>query len=148
MDALLRAFKYSGKLEVAQIAANALSPMLAAHPAPDLTIPMPLHPARLQERGFNQSVEIARLLTPAFSLNAVERILHKEPQASLPFKDRAKNVKGVFAATQDLSGTTVLIVDDIMTSGSSLNELAKTLKKAGAVRVECCVVARTLPHYV
>jgi len=120
--------------------------MLAARPAPDLIIPMPLHPARLKEHGFNQSVEIARLLTPAFSLNAVERILHKEPQASLPLKQRAKNVKGVFAATQDLSGKSIWIVDDIMTSGASLNELAKTLKNAGAVRVECWLAARTLPH--
>ena len=111
---------------------------------------MPLHPQRLQERGFNQAVEISRKLAQLnncnLSLDTVIRTRHGEPQASLPLKERTKNVKGVFAATQDLSGKSVWLVDDIMTSGASLNELAKTLKKAGAVRVECCVAARTLPH--
>jgi ComF family protein len=150
MDALLKALKYRGLLNVADIVVTELSNTLQHQPPPDLLIPMPLHPQRLQERGFNQAVEISRKLAQLnncnLSLDSVLRTRHGEPQASLPLKERAKNVKGVFAATQDLSGKSVWIVDDIMTSGASLNELAKTLKKAGAVRVECCVAARTLPH--
>ena len=68
------------------------------------------------------------------------------PQASLPLKARTKNIKGAFAVTSDLTGKRVVLVDDVMTTGASLNELAKMLKKAGAAHVECWVVARTLPH--
>lgn len=149
VDALLKALKYRGVLNVTDIVANEIATLMRQHPPPDLLIPIPLHPQRLQERGFNQSVEIARKLAQQngypLSLDSVIRTRHGEPQASLPLKDRAKNVKGVFAATQDLSGKSVWIVDDIMTSGASLNELAKTLKKAGATRVECWLAARTLP---
>lgn len=152
MDALLKALKYRGLLTAADIVADELADMLQNHPPPDMLLPMPLHPQRLQERGFNQAVEICRKLVKRndyhLALDSVIRVRHSEPQASLPLAQRAKNVKGVFAATQDLSGKSVWIVDDIMTSGASLNELAKTLKKAGAVRVECCLAARTLSHHV
>ncbi|HEY7986834.1 MAG TPA: ComF family protein [Methylophilaceae bacterium] len=154
MDALLRALKYRGELSVAEIAANGLMSSLEHHDLPDLLIPMPLHPQRLQERGFNQAMEISRRIVRhtscQLSTNSVIRLRHGEPQASLPLNKRAKNVKGVFAvndtANINLRGKRIAVVDDIMTSGASLNELAKTLKKAGATRVECWVVARTLPH--
>lgn len=152
MDALLRALKYRGLLTVADIVAQELAVKVRNHPLPDLLIPMPLHPQRLQGRGFNQAVEIARQLATQtgchLSLDSVIRTRHSEPQASLPLAQRARNVKGIFATTQPLSGKSVWIVDDIMTSSASLNELAKTLKKAGAVKVECAVAARTLPHNV
>jgi predicted amidophosphoribosyltransferase len=67
------------------------------------------------------------------------------PQASLPLKERIKNIRGVFHCQQDLQGLNIAIVDDVMTTGASLNELAKTLKQAGAAHVECWVMARTLP---
>ncbi|HEY8084768.1 MAG TPA: ComF family protein [Methylophilaceae bacterium] len=158
MDALLRALKYRGELSVAEIAANgiinSLEYQLEHKTLPDLLIPMPLHPKRLQERGFNQAMEISRRISRhiqrPLSTNSIMRMRHGEPQASLPLNKRAKNVKGVFAvsdaASNDLRGKHIAVIDDIMTSGASLNELAKTLKKAGAARVECWVVARTLPH--
>ncbi len=152
MDTLLKALKYRGLLHVADIVAGELALLLRDLSPPDLLIPMPLHPQRLQERGFNQALEICRKLAPLhgypLSLDAVVRVRHSAPQASLPLAQRAKNVKGIFAATQDMAGKSVLVVDDIMTSGASLNELAKTLKQAGATRVECCLAARTLPHHV
>ena len=67
------------------------------------------------------------------------------PQAALPWSERAKNVRGAFACELDLKGLTVAVIDDVMTTGASLAELARTLKRAGAVRVENWVVARTLP---
>jgi ComF family protein len=154
MDALLKALKYRGELSAAEIAANGIVNALAHQPLPDLLIAMPLHPQRLQERGFNQAVEIGRRIAQytqcRLSTNSVVRLRHGEPQASLPLNKRAKNVKGVFAVndavSSELRGKRIAVVDDIMTSGASLNELAKTLKKAGAVRVECWVAARTLPH--
>jgi ComF family protein len=113
----------------------------------DLIIPMPMHPTRLKLRGFNQAIEIARVFK-AFKLDyrSVTRQKLTPPQASLPLKARVKNIKGVFAVQADLTGKRIAIIDDVMTSGASLNELAKTLKKAGASHVECWVIARTLPH--
>ena len=120
----------------------------------DLIIPMPMHHTRLKERGFNQALEIAKVLTK----NCKEKLDYKSvirqtltpPQASLPLKERVKNIKGAFKVNADkpdkLQGKRIAIVDDVMTTGASLNELAKTLKKAGAAHVECWVIARTLPH--
>ena len=148
LDALVKTLKYGGHLAVAEFLAGE---MLDAAPTsrPDLLVPMPLHPQRLKERGFNQSLEIARKLSQAWGIPLVTagiiRTRHNEPQASLPLAKRAANVRGIFTVSGDFKGKSILLVDDIMTSGASLNELAKTLKKAGAVRVECCVAARTLP---
>ncbi len=116
----------------------------------DVIIPMPLHPQRLKERGFNQSLEIAKLLAKQFNVpldyTSCTRNKYTPPQASLPLKERVKNINGAFACSAELTGKRIAIVDDVMTTGASLNELAKTLKKASAAHVECWVVARTLPH--
>jgi len=151
LDALLKHLKYGGNLVLVDFFAQALLEHLSAHP-PDWLIPMPLHPQRLKHRGFNQSLEIARSLSRLSGIpllaESVSRTRHSEPQAGLPLAKRAANVRGIFAVSGDFKGKSILLVDDIMTSGASLNELAKTLKKAGAIRVECLVAARTLPHHV
>ena len=113
-------------------------------------MPMPLHPARLRERGFNQSMELARrvgnkLNIPLLS-DACQRVRDTPPQTALSWKERGKNIRHAFACTQDLSGKSVAVVDDVMTSGASLNELALTLRNAGASEVSAWVVARTFPH--
>ena len=146
-DALLRAFKYREQLQIAILVANNLVPALTTRPRPDLVIPMPLHPQRLRQRGFNQAAEIAVRIGCALDIplatNAVIRVRHTDPQAGLPLDKRKRNIRGAFAATQDLSGKKVAIVDDVMTSGASLDELAKTIKAAGAASVECWIAART-----
>jgi ComF family protein len=113
---------------------------------PDALIAMPLHPIRLQERGFNQSLEIAKIVAGACKRPLLTqhctRIKHTTPQAQLKLKDRANNIKGAFAC-DDLTGMRVALVDDVMTSGASLNELAKIAKQAGAIEVTCWVLART-----
>lgn len=115
----------------------------------DLIIPMPMHNARLKERGFNQALELARIISKnrqiKLDYTASKRIRLTPPQASLPLKERIKNIRGVFSCQQNLQGLNIAIVDDVMTTGASLNELAKTLKEAGAAHVECWVIARTLP---
>ena len=117
----------------------------------DLVIPMPMHPQRLKERGFNQALEIAKVLTKnnkqKLDYKSVQRQTLTPPQASLPLKARVKNIKGAFKVNASFTGKTIAIVDDVMTTGASLNELSKTLKKAGASHVECWVIARTLPHW-
>lgn len=147
MDALLRALKYQGKLAIAELAGNHLASRVGKTQVA-LIIPMPLHPRRLHERGFNQAIEIARVLSRQidipYTANGAIRLRETAPQASLPLKDRAKNIRNAFTCGVEVEGKRVAVVDDVMTSGASLNELAKTLKAAGAVAVECWVAARTL----
>jgi predicted amidophosphoribosyltransferase len=109
---------------------------------------MPLHPRRLAERGFNQALEIARSvarhLGRPIEPRGVLRVKDTLPQTKLPYEERAKNVRGAFLCKLDLSGASVAVVDDVMTTGATLNELARALKRAGATRVENLVIARTV----
>jgi ComF family protein len=109
---------------------------------------VPLSPERLRERGFNQSVEIARvaarMLGRTFEAEGLRRVRDTPPQASLPFKERAANVRRAFACDVNLAGQSVAVVDDVLTTGASLNECAKALRKAGAEAVFGWVAARTL----
>jgi len=109
---------------------------------------MPLHPSRLQERGFNQSLEIARIISKRLKIKvnsqAVSRIKQSPPQASLPLKERVKNMKGAFTCNEDFSELRIALLDDVMTTGASLNALAKAVKAKGATHVECWLIARTL----
>jgi predicted amidophosphoribosyltransferase len=117
-----------------------------AHGA-DRVVPMPLHRTRLAERGFNQSLEIARHVARRLALpvdaDAARRVLATTPQVDLPLDARARNVRGAFACEHRLDGLNIAVVDDVMTSGASLDELAATLKAAGAARVVNWVAART-----
>jgi len=147
LNSMLQRYKYGQSL----VMANTFSTLLSAaiYTRPDIVIPMPLHPKRLQERGFNQSLEIARIMSKQLGIqvemNACRRIKLSPPQASLPLKQRVKNMKGAFSCTTRLDGLRVALLDDVMTTGASLNALAKAVKSAGASHVECWVVARTLP---
>lgn len=148
VNALIQALKYAGNLAAAGPLAQTLSQRAFMQALPDLLIPMPLHPLRLKERGFNQSAEIAKLLAHKLcipvTLDACAKIRDTAPQASLPLKERGSNVKGAFECSMDLSGKRVALVDDVMTSGATLNELAKTLAKRGAAEISAWVVARAL----
>ena len=106
---------------------------------------MPLSRQRLKERGYNQAAEIARHLGQGRMLTAAcERSRDTAAQIDLPFDERQRNVRGAFSCSIGLNGSTVAIVDDVMTTGATLDEMAKTLKRAGAARVVNWVVARTL----
>lgn len=147
-DRLVQALKYRDRLALAGFFARAL----ASRPLPevDLIVPMPLHPRRLAERGFNQALEIARGLARRLGTpiepRGVLRVKHTPPQTALPYEERAKNVRGAFLCKLDLSGASVAVVDDVMTTGATLSELARALKRAGATRVENFVIARTVPR--
>lgn len=152
VDALLQHYKYKETLHLANtFSALMVSKQLIAHHRKpiDLIIPMPMHAKRLKERGFNHALEIARLLSRQLQIpldyTTCQRTKHTPPQASLHLKERFKNIRGVFNCQQKLPDLRIAIVDDVMTTGASLNELAKTLKQAGAAHVECWVIARTLP---
>ncbi len=146
IDVMLQRFKYAEMLNHGHTFGQLLAQSTANRDV-DMIIPMPMHLTRIQERGFNQALEIARQLDKN-KLDTHSAIRQKltPPQASLPLKERVKNIKGAFAVNADLTGKRIAIVDDVMTSGASLNELAKALKNAGASHVECWVIARTLPR--
>lgn len=145
---LLQQYKYAEVLAMAELFAQLFLPMVTHQP--DLIIPVPLHPERLKARGFNQSLEIARVLGRELHIpvdaQSTQRIKMTPPQASLPLKLRAENMKGAFRCHRDLTGLRVAIMDDVMTTGASMHALAKSLKKSGASHVECWVMARTLPR--
>jgi ComF family protein len=151
VDRLLQHYKYHDMLPLARTFASLLQQKLDARPHRekiDCIIPMPMHYSRLQRRGFNQALEIARIISHNMQIpldyHSCQRIKPTPPQASLAFKDRIKNIRGVFSCAADLHGLNIALVDDVMTTSASLNELAKILKQAGAARVECWVIARTL----
>ena len=113
---------------------------------PDCLLPVPLHRSRLKQRGFNQSIEIARVIARRLQLPivhaAVIRRRSTESQTGLSAKQRHKNIRGAFDVVGDLKGQHVLIIDDVVTTGSTVNELAKVLKKNGVKRVGVLSIAR------
>jgi ComF family protein len=146
VDALIHAFKYGGNLSIAPLLGEALAN--ASSKRVDAIVAMPLAAGRLRERGFNQAQELARVIGRRLSVpvlsNACRKVADTAPQAALPWKERARNVRATFVCDADLSGLRVAIVDDVMTSGATLNELARNVKRAGAAHVSGWVVARTL----
>lgn len=145
-DKLIHALKYQHRLAVAGYLAEAM--LAAGAPEGDLLVPLPLSAERLRERGFNQAVEIARRLARAtglpMALTGCQRSRDTRPQAALPWQERRRNIRGAFACCLDLSGRTVIAVDDVMTSGATLDEFARTLKAQGALRVHNWVACRAL----
>ena len=114
----------------------------------DWLLPMPLSPQRLRERGFNQSLELARHLAPAkVAPHLLLRIRHTPSQSSLPRAQRLRNVEGAFAVdplhSDRLRGQRIVLVDDVMTSGASLFAAAQALRQAGAAHITGLVFART-----
>jgi ComF family protein len=113
-----------------------------------ILIPVPLSKQRLRERGYNQSLEIAKQLSVLTGLalrkNDLLRTRHTPAQSTLSLKARRASVKGAFACTERLDGLPIVVVDDVMTSGATLQEIALTLKKAGAAQVTNAVVFRAI----
>lgn len=141
-DALVRALKFRGELALAPLLAGLLSERIEGKV--DLVVPVPLSRERLKERGYNQALEIARHLGPRVAIDLCRRARDTAAQMDLPFDDRRRNVKGAFTVDQDLKGAVVAVVDDVMTTGATLDEVARTLKQAGAARVVNWVLARAL----
>ncbi|MFN0159622.1 MAG: phosphoribosyltransferase family protein [Burkholderiales bacterium] len=152
-DRMVAALKYRAALGLAAPLAAFLGDAVERHcpdRRPDLLIVPPLSRERLAERGFNQSLELARHLGRRFGVRvaatALSRLRDTTPQAQLKPDERVRNVKGAFAATRRFDGLAVAVVDDVMTTGATLAEVASVLKAAGAAQVINWVVARALPH--
>lgn len=146
VDRLVQALKFEHRLALAGLFAQAMREN--EPPLGDLLLPVPLSAARLKERGFNQALEIARPLGAMLGIplrsDACRRTTETMPQTALPWKERRRNVRNAFDCTIDLTGKSVVVVDDVMTTGATLDELARTLKRHGAARVTNWVAARAL----
>ncbi len=147
VDRLVQSLKYAHRLA----SADFLGRILLQHVPEgqyDMIVPVPLAAQRLAERGFNQALEIARRLAAETQVpletGSIRRGIDTTPQAALPWKERAKNIRHAFECEIDLTGKTLLVIDDVMTTGATLNELAGTLKARGAARIGNLVLARAL----
>jgi len=147
-DALVHALKFRGELALAPLLAGLLADKVRGERV-DHVVPVPLSAERLRRRGYNQAVEIARHLGKV-DIGLCERTRDAPPQIELPYAERQRNVRGAFRCTRALIGARVAVVDDVMTTGATLDEMARTLKAAGAVHVVNWVVTRTFrinePH--
>jgi ComF family protein len=112
----------------------------------DLLVPVPLHPARLRERTYNQAWLLARELGRQYNLPASHDALVKcrvtEPQQILSARQRRENLRGAFVLKKDIKGRKILVVDDVMTTGVTLDLCSQVLLAGGAERVDVAVVAR------
>lgn len=154
VDRLVLALKFGARLELAPLFARMMhDAVLSADQAtsPSLLIAVPLGPRRLVERGFNQALEIARPLARSLAMKLDGRLATRhrdtDAQALLPPGERHKNMRNAFAVTENalprIRDQHVAVVDDVMTTGETLDALASTLKRAGAARVTNIVFART-----
>jgi ComF family protein len=155
LDHLVLQLKFSARLPLAPWFAELLRDAVLARPGlplPDMLCPVPLGPARLVERGYNQALEIARPLAGALGVPLHPRLAVRQAdtraQSGISPHERAENIRGAFAIDDPelVEGRHVGIVDDVMTSGSTLEELAATFKRFGAARVTNLVFARTPPR--
>lgn len=149
VDRIIHALKYGHQLAVAGWCGEKLAERLVGQTF-DRVIPLPLHGERLAERGFNQSLEIARELANLAKFPVDRSHLRRSrattPQADLPHKARHRNVRGAFESSADFTGQSLLLIDDVMTTGATANECARVLKLHGAASVTVAVIARALKH--
>lgn len=147
VDRLVHGFKYRGHLDWGRVLADRFAGYLAARgETADIIVPVPLHRTRLRERGYNQALElarpVARTLALPIAVRGVRRVRRTAPQVGLTHKERRRNVRGAFDTSRDFAGRRVAIVDDILTSGYTVEALARCLRRAGAVEISVWALAR------
>ena len=147
VSGLVAAFKFHRSLAAGAALATLLSEAVSAADRPDALLPVPLHPSRLRQRGYNQALELAkpigRLLQRPVLANTVVRKLATADQIGLSALQRRRNLRNAFTVQAGLPAH-VAIVDDVLTTGATVLTLAKTLKRAGVARVDVWCLARTV----
>jgi ComF family protein len=145
-DRLLPRLKFHGDLAAGRLLAELGVEALAGAPRPQLLLPVPLHPARLRQRGYDQALELARPLAQALDLPLCADRLHRRrattAQSELDARARQRNVRDAFALRPGTLPAHVVVFDDVMTTGATLAECCRLLKRAGVVRVEAWAIAR------
>ena len=118
---------------------------------PEFILPVPLHPRRLRERGFNQALELGRTLAKHYGIplerGLASRNRHTRAQSDLSGQARHRNLRHAFRVRGCVKGARLAILDDVITTGTTIAELSNTLKKAGAKQIEVWALARTAPNY-
>lgn len=150
-ELILRA-KFSGSLAVldslGQLLAELCVEHYAAAPLPDIIVPLPLHASRLRERGFDQCSEMAKLASRRLGrpvCQALTKVAATPAQSTLTREER-RNIRQPFRCTKDVSGLHILLLDDVCTTGATLDRATRCLLAAGAARVDAAVLARTSAH--
>lgn len=149
INELIKAFKFSDHPELAKRFADKLIDKIRPMGfLPKTLIPVPLHKSRQRERGYNQSLELAKRISNKLNIEldflSCKRIINTEPQSTLPIKTRKTNVKNAFKLDAAYyANRHVALIDDVVTSGHTVNEIAKLLKKAGCARVDVWSIAKT-----
>ena len=148
VDGWISGLKYRGELRQVHPLAQALIQRCGPLPRPDVLLPMPLHDRKLRARGFNQCIELARPVARALGLDWrsdwTRRVRHTPPHRGQDAAARRRNVRGAFTADPAVAGRHVAVLDDVMTTGATADELARTLRRAGAAEVSVWVVARAV----
>lgn len=148
VDSLIHAFKFREDFPAGRLLAELLAEQARRRgDLPQVLLPLPLHPGRLRERGFNQASTLARWIGRRLDLpvrtDLLARVRDTPPQHDLPSKQRRANVRQAFALRRPLNAESVAVVDDVLTTGNTAAEVARVLRRAGARRVEVWVCART-----
>jgi ComF family protein len=149
LDHMIRRLKYGGYVTHGRVLGELFSEFIAntaSESRPQMLLPVPLGPDRFRKRGYNQAIVLAehihRRLEVPLRADVLVRTRETAEQAGLDQRARSRNIRGAFAVTCRLSSTHVAIVDDVVTTGSTVNEIARTLKQAGVKRVDVWAVAR------
>jgi len=148
VNRLIQHMKFKQGLDIANHMGEMLSELFLKDyvALPECLIPVPLHSSRLVVRGYNQSVELARPLSRQLGINldtsSCKRVRATMSQADLPAKKRKGNVRDAFSVTGACDYDHVLLIDDVITTGSTINELARMLSLAGVRRIDVLAVAR------
>jgi ComF family protein len=147
VDRLIHRFKFAADLAVGRWLSVQLADRMLEEPRPDLIVAPPLTPERLRRRGFNQAVEIAKVMATRLrvpcAIAGLEKVRETAPQPGLGRRQRRANLRRAFRCRLRLSGEHVALIDDVMTTGATADALARVLKAAGAGRVSVWAVART-----
>ncbi len=150
VDHLLTRLKFHQKLSHARLLGTLMTRWLPRSLRPELLIPVPLHPARLRERGYNQALELARPIARQLQLPINTQICRRTrataAQSELNTGQRHKNMRNAFIVTGKFRTKHVVIIDDVVTTGHTINELARALRQAGAERIDVWAAARASLH--
>lgn len=150
IDRLIAAFKYHHQLALTDLFADLMAARIAPDARPTVIIPVPLHPQRLRQRGYDQTLLLARALARltgiACNAHALKRLRDTSMQKTLDRDARRDNLIGAFGCDGDtMVGQHILLIDDVLTTGATLSVLSEVLLSAGAESVHALVIARTLP---
>jgi ComF family protein len=146
LDRLVQRFKFAGDLAAGRWLALRLAERVRSEPPPDLIVAPPLTRARLRTRGFNQALELAKVVAKSLGVRCdiagLAKVRETPPQPGLGRRERRANLRGAFRCERDVTGRDVALVDDVLTTGATADTIARLLKASGAARVRVWTIAR------